>query len=154
MNEKQTILLVDDSENDLLLMRAAFKRADFNCSLQEVQNGEEAIAYLQGDVPYRDRSLFPLPTVMLLDLNMPRKDGFDVLNWVRTQPGLKRLSIIVLTASIRAEDVERAFDVGATSFLLKPRTLDTLVTMIRCLRDWIQINHFPPLNQAVRKSTP
>ena len=150
MNE-QTILLVDDSENDLFLMRRAFKKAEFNSPLQEVHNGEEAIAYLKGDDPYSDRNKFPLPAVMLLDLNMPMKNGFDVLTWVRAQTGLKRLSIIVLSASVRAEDLERAFDLGANSFLVKPSTLEALAAMIRCLRDWIQISHFPSLTDAVRK---
>ena len=142
MNDRQTILLVDDSENDLVLMRVAFKKAEFNSPLQEVHNGEEAIAYLKGDEPYSDRGKFPLPTVMLLDLNMPMKNGFDVLTWVRAQTALKRLSIVVLTASMRTEDVERAFDLGANSFLVKPSNLDGLAGMLRCLRDWIQINHF------------
>lgn len=151
MNDKQTILLVDDSENDLALMRIAFKKAGFNSPLQEVHNGEEAIAYLQGDGPYSDRDKFPLLTVMLLDLNMPMKNGFDVLTWVRTQPALKRLSIIVLSASMRIEDVERAYDLGANSFLVKPTDLNELVNMLRVLRDWLQINHFPPFNEAVRR---
>jgi CheY-like chemotaxis protein len=146
MNEKQTILLVEDSEYDLFLMRRAFKKAEFDSPLQEVRNGEEAIAYLKGDDPYSDRNKFPLPSVMLLDLNLPMKNGFDVLTWVRTQARLKRLWIVVLTASMRAEDVERAFDLGANSFLVKPSTLEALAAMIRCLRDWIQINHFPSIN--------
>jgi len=145
MNEEQAILLVDDSENDRVLMRVAFKKAEFNTPLLEVRNGEEAIAYLKGDDPYSDREQFPLPTVMLLDLNMPMKNGFDVLTWVRARTGLKRLSIAVLTASMRAEDVERAFDLGANSFLVKPSNLDELAAMLRCLRDWIQINQFPSL---------
>src|SRR5438874_12937812 len=120
MDAKQTILLVDDSENDLFLMRAAFKQAEFNSDLQEVYNGEEALAYLKGEGAYSDRNKFPMPAVMLLDLNMPRKNGFDVLQWVRTQPTLQRMSIIILTASSRMEDVERAFDLGANSFLVKP----------------------------------
>ena len=148
MNEQQTILLVDDSEIDLVLMGAAFKKAKCNNPLQEVHNGEEAIAYLKGDGPYSDRDKFPLPAVMLLDLNMPKKNGFDVLAWVRAEPLLKRLMIVILTASMRIEDVEYAFDLGATSYLVKPGTLEALVTMIRCLCDWIQINHFPPLNEA------
>ena len=149
MNEKHTILLVDDSENDLFLMRTAFKKAEFNVPLQEVHNGEQAIAYLKGDDPYSDRDKFPLPAVILLDLNMPMKNGFDVLNWVRTQQtGLKRLSIIVLTASMRPEDVERAFDSGANSFLVKPGKMEDLTDMIRCLRDWLQYNNFPPLDGA------
>lgn len=145
MNEKQTILLVDDSENDLFLMRQAFKKADFNIALQEVHNGEEAIAYLKGDVPYDDRKQFPLPTVMLMDINMPMKNGFEVLMWVRAQAGLKRLSIILLSASMRMQDVERAFDCGANSFLVKPSNIKALVAMINCLREWIQINHFASL---------
>jgi len=151
MNVKQTILLVDDSENDLFLMRAAFKKAEFHSPLHAVQNGEEAIAYLKGEGIYSDRDQYALPAVMLLDLNMPRKNGFQVLEWVRAQPELKRLSVIILTASLRTEDVERAFDLGANAFLVKPATLDYLITMIRWLRDWLEINHFPPLNEVVRR---
>jgi len=138
---------VDDSENDLMLMRAAFQMAKCNILLQEARNGEEAIAYLKGEEPYGDRNKFPLPIVMLLDLNMPKKNGFDVLAWVRAQPGLKRLAIIILTASMRGEDLERVFDLGATSFLVKPSSLEALAAMMRRLCDWIEINHFPPLNE-------
>jgi len=151
LNERQSILLVDDSENDLLLVRVAFKKADFRNPLQEVHNGQEAIAYLDGDGQYSDRKQFPLPAVVLLDLNMPMKNGFDVLSWRSTQPALKRLPIIILTASVRMEDVVRSFELGANSFLLKPPTLEELVAMIRCLRDWLRYNHFPPRNEAVRR---
>jgi CheY-like chemotaxis protein len=151
MNEKQTVLLVDDSENDLFLLRTAFQKAEFNSPLLDVRNGEEAIAYLNGDAPYQDRNKFPLPTIMLLDLNMPMKSGFDVLTWRRTQAGLKHLSIIIMSASMRPEDVEQAFNLGANSFLVKPRTLEDLTGMIRCLRDWLHYNHFPPLNAAVKR---
>jgi len=151
MNENETILLVDDSESDLMLMRIAFEKAEFRGPLQEVRNGEAAIAYLNGEGSYSDRKKFPLPIVMLLDLNMPRKNGFEVLSWIQTQPALKRLSIIVLTASVRPEDVERAFDLGAHSFLVKPPSLEKLVALIRCLRDWLQVNYFPPLNESVKR---
>lgn len=153
MNYNQTILLVDDSPNDLFLMRRVFKKVEFDCPLQEVHDGEEAIAYLNGDGEYGDRARFPLPAVMLLDLNMPMKDGFDVLEWVRTKADLKRLSVIVLSASERPEDIERAFDLGAHSYLVKPRTLEELTKMVRCLREWLQYNHFPPHNEAVRRSS-
>jgi CheY-like chemotaxis protein len=89
MNLRKTILLVDDSENDIDLMRMAFRKAEVNSPLQEVHNGEEAITYLKGEGIYSDREKYPLPSVMLLDLNMPMKNGFDVLSWVRTQPALK-----------------------------------------------------------------
>ncbi len=151
MNARQTILLVDDSENDRDIVRVAFKKASFSNPLQETRNGEEAIAYLKGDGVYVDRMKFPMPAVVLLDLNMPMKSGFDLLIWVRTQPALKRLSIIILTASMRMEDVERAFDLGANSFLVKPSNMDALIAMMQCLRDWLQINHFPPLNEAVTR---
>src|SRR2546426_595611 len=81
MDETQTILLVDDSENDRLFMRVAFKKANFNWPIQELHDGDEAIAYLKGDGHYSDRSKFPLPAVLLLDLNIPKKNGFDVLKW-------------------------------------------------------------------------
>jgi CheY-like chemotaxis protein len=151
MSEKQTILLVDDSKDDLMLMREAFEMAKCNILLQEAGNGEEAIAYLKGEGQYGDRNKFPLPIIMLLDLNMPKMNGFDVLAWVRGQPGLKRLAIIILTASMRREDMERVFDLGATSYLVKPSNLQTLAAMMRCLCEWIQINHFPPLHEAERK---
>ena len=151
MIEKQTILAVDDSGNDLMILRAAFQMARSGHPLQEVHNGEEAIAYLKGEGAHSDREKFPSPVVMLLDLNMPRKDGFDVLAWVRAQPGLKRLSIVILSASTRGEDIVRAFDLGATSYLVKPSTLEELTTMMRCLFDWIQINRFPSLNEAGKK---
>jgi CheY-like chemotaxis protein len=147
MNQIRTVLLVDDSENDIFLMRAAFEKAEFYWPLQEVHNGAEAIAYLKGEGPYSDRATFPIPTVMLLDLNMPKKNGFDVLTWVRTQADLKRLLVIVLSASVRTEDVERAYDLGANSFLLKPGKMEDFIDMIRCLRDWLQYNQFLDSNK-------
>jgi CheY-like chemotaxis protein len=149
MNERHPILLVDDSETDRILARVAFKKAKAECALQEVRNGEEAIAYLKGEGPYADRNIYPLPIVMLLDLNMSQKDGFDVLAWVRAQPGLKRLMVVILTASARSEDVRRAFDLGASSFMVKPSNLDTLASMMRCLCEWVEINQFPPLDAFV-----
>lgn len=150
MSESQIFLMVDDSEDSLLLMRAAFEMAGNTHPLREAHNGEEAIAYLKGEDPYADRNKFPLPTVMLLDLNMPKKNGFDVLTWVRAQPGLKHLAIIVLTASIRPEDVTRAYELGASSFLVKPGSLSALATMLRCLGEWVQLNQFAPLTETVR----
>jgi CheY-like chemotaxis protein len=152
MNEKQTILLVDDSDDDVSLMKHACRSAHFKASLQTVNNGEEAIAYLKGEGVFANRDKFPLPTVMLLDLNMPKVNGFGVLTWVRTQPGLKRLSIIILTASSRQEDMERAFDLGANSYLVKPAAMAGLIAMICCLRDWLEYNHFPPLHDTLKTS--
>jgi CheY-like chemotaxis protein len=150
MDEKQTILLVDDIDDDLSLMKHACRAAHFKASMQTVNNGEEAIAYLKGEGIYANRQKFPLPTVMLLDLNMPKVNGFGVLTWVRTQPVLKRLSIVILTASSRQEDIERAFDLGANSYLVKPATMAGLIAMICCLRDWLEYNHFPSLQEVAK----
>jgi len=139
------VLLVDDSETDALLMRTVFERAGFVLPLQFAHDGVEAIAYLRGDGPYCDRIKFPLPTVMLLDLNMPRKDGFEVLVWIREQPALKRLRVYVLTASNRPEDIRRAYDLGANSYLVKPTNLDGLTQMAKILVAWLRRSHFPSI---------
>lgn len=151
MNAPQTVLLVDDSENDVFLMRRAFKKAEFNVLLQEARNGEEAIAYLAGEGIYNNRAEYPLPALVLMDLNMPMKSGFDVLEWVRSQPALKRLGIVIMTASLRPEDVERTFASGANSYLVKPANLERLVEMVRSLRDWSRINQFPPRNEMTTR---
>ena len=147
MDEKQTILLIDDSEDDLVLMKHALLMAKFKPSVQTVSNGEEAVAYLKGEGICADRARFPLPTVMLLDLNMPKMNGFEVLSWVRRQVGLRRLFIIVFSASSRPEDVEQAFDLGANSYLVKPGTIAALIAQMCCLRDWLEYNHFPALQE-------
>jgi CheY-like chemotaxis protein len=145
MDEKQAILLAEDSEDDLVLMKSAFRAAGFTAVLREVRNGEEVIAYLKGEGPYTDRAKFPLPAVILLDLKMPKMSGFEVLEWVRSQPVLRRISVMILTASMRAEDIARAADLGANAFLIKPGKVNELITMTLRLRDWLEYNHFPPL---------
>jgi len=146
MNQSQTVLLVDDSDDDLFLMRMGFKKVEFRAPVQEVRNGEEAIRYLAGEGAYANRLQFPYPTVVLLDLNMPLKSGFDVLAWIKAHALLKPCSVIVLSASNRPEDIQRAFQLGANSYLVKPRTLEDLVAVIRCMLQWISYNHFPPLD--------
>jgi CheY-like chemotaxis protein len=145
MNEKLTILLVDDNPDDLSFVKHACGAAHFTASLQTVHSGEEAITYLKGEGAYSNRDKFPLPRVILLDLDMPKLSGFDVLSWVRAQPVLKRLWIIVLTASAQPEDVERVFELRANSYLVKPKTMPGLVAMMCCLRDWLEYNRFPSL---------
>jgi CheY-like chemotaxis protein len=145
MNRDGTILLADDSEDDILLTRIAFEKAGMKNPLQEVHNGEEAIAYLKGEPPYNDRARFPLPTILLMDLNMPRKNGCEVLLWLRAQKGLRRLPVVILSASMRVEDVTKAFDSGANSFLLKPSSLSELVSTIEALGNWMKFNYFPSL---------
>src|SRR3954463_3440153 len=142
------VLLVDDSENDAKLLRAVFDRAGVVEPLRSAQDADEAIAYLRGDGAYGDRLQFPLPTALLLDLNLPGKNGFELLEWIRQQPALKRLRVFILSASSRAQDIERAYDLGASSYLVKPRNLDGLIHLAKSLIGWLQLNHFAPLVDA------
>ena len=148
MIEDPIVLLVDDSENDATLMRAVFGRAGFVQPLQLTRDGDETIAYLRGDGIYHDRGQFPLPTAVLLDLNMPRKSGFEVLEWIRQQPELRRLRVYILSASSRAEDIARAYDLGANSYLVKPSNLDGLMHLARCLVAWLKLNHYAPVIES------
>src|SRR5687768_4667513 len=104
-SEKEVIMLAEDDENDIALFKRAFKQADIKNPLQIVRDGEEAIAYLAGEGKFADRAEYPLPALLLLDLKMPRKSGFQVLQWVRQHPTLKTLRVLVLTTSSDMRDV-------------------------------------------------
>lgn len=118
--QKASILLVEDNEDDVLLIRRAFERGLVGNPLESVRGGSEAIAYLNGDSPYWDRVKYPLPSLVLLDIKMPGADGFDVLRWIRRQPQFTRLCVVMLTSSDEIRDVNLAYKLGANSFLVKP----------------------------------
>lgn len=141
--ENPLILLVDDCSDAALLMATVFDRAGFGQPLRFARDGGEAIAYLRGDGVHADRLKYPLPTVMLLDLNMPGKDGFDVLAWLRSQPGFRALRVYVLSASSRPEDIQRAYELGASAYLVKPGNLNGLMQMAKDLIAWLKLCHFP-----------
>jgi len=145
--EKQLFLLVEDSQNDVFLMQQAFKKAGLPNPIQVVSDGQEAISYLKGEGRYSDRAQYPLPMAVLLDLKMARMNGFEVLEWVRKQPNLKRVVVIILTASNRSSDADRAYDLGANFYLTKPGKFEDLVEMTKCLHDWLRLNHFPSITQ-------
>ena len=146
--EEQIFLLAEDSENGVFLMQRALQASGIPNPLQVVKDGAEVIAYLSGHNQYQNRSEYPLPAVVLLDLNLPRKNGFEILEWMRTQPTLKRIVVIILTASNRSADADRAYDLGANFYLTKPSKFDDLVKMTKCLHDWLKLIHFPSLNQS------
>ena len=129
-NGKASFLLVDDSEDDILLITHAFEKAHIGNLLKSVMNGVEAIRYLSGEGPYADRREFPLPAVMLLDLKMPIKNGFDVLQWIHSQPALVPIRIIVLTDSNATVDIDRAYQLGACSFIVKPFDFRSLIDLM------------------------
>ncbi|HWA10513.1 MAG TPA: response regulator [Opitutaceae bacterium] len=148
MIDDPIILVVDDNPNDSQLMRIVFERAGFVQPLRFVPDGDAAITYLGGQGRYRNRKLHPLPTTVLMDLNMPGKNGFEVLDWIRRQPHLRRLRVYILSASSRPEDIARAYDLGANSYLVKPSTLGGLLHLAQCLMSWLKISHFAPITDA------
>lgn len=139
------VLLIEDDPNDILLLERAFGKAQLAAPLQ-VNNGEEAIAYLAGQGAYADRAQHPLPQLVLLDLKLPRKSGLDVLRWLRQQPILQRLPVVVLTSSRESSDVNRAYELGANSYLVKPVRSQDLVDMVKTLDlYWLLLNEKPDL---------
>ena len=132
------ILLVEDDHNDVLLIKRAFQKVNIANPIIVVNDGEQAISYLAGREPYVDRAL---PMLVLLDLKLPRKSGHEVLEWLRQQSTLKRLPVVVLTASSESSDVNLAYDLGANSYLVKPVTFDSLVQMVKTLNlYWLILN--------------
>ena len=113
MSTACTILLVEDNQSDVFLVERAFHKAKVPHLLQVVEDGEQAVAYLSGAGPYADRSRFPLPVFVLLDLKLPRKSGFEVLEWLRRQPAIRRVPVVVLTSSNHLEDVEPRLRFGS-----------------------------------------
>ena len=138
------ILVVDDDVNDVFLLRRAFQRANLAAALRVAQDGEQAVAYLGGQGEYADRERYPLPALMLLDLKMPRKSGFEVLEWLRRQPGLRRLIVVVLSSSNQHSDINRAYDLGANSYLVKPAGFDRLLELVESVSTyWLILNEKP-----------
>lgn len=129
-----TLLLVEDSDDDVFLMCRAFRKAQMEPSVHIVNDGASAMAYLNGDAPYADRTEHPFPKLILLDLNLPVMTGIDVLRWIRAQPALAHLPVYVYSASIRSTDADRALTAGATGFLVKPAGTDELVRMAEKLK--------------------
>ena len=143
------ILIAEDDPNDVLLFQLACERVKLMNPLHNVRDGEEAIGYLSGRAQYADRELYPLPVLLLLDLKMPRKNGFEVLHWLRGQSGLKRLPAVILTSSSQTSDVNQAYDLGANSYLVKPTSLDRLAQVIRSLETyWLTLCEKPDLRSA------
>jgi CheY-like chemotaxis protein len=144
---QQTILVAEDDDNDVFFLERAFKLAQIPNPRCRVKDGEEAIAYLGGDGEFSDRQRHPLPCLMLLDLKMPRKNGFEVLEWARQQPTIKRLPIAILTSSRESPDINRAYDAGANTYLVKPVNFEDLLETIRALNVfWLTLAKTPDLN--------
>ena len=148
MPERAVILLAEDREDDILIIRKAFQVANISNPLFVVRDGGEAISYLLGTGKYSNRAEFPLPDLLLLDLKMPGLDGFEVLRWLKEQPALKSLRVVVLTSSDAVRDVNRAYALGANSFLVKPLDFENTVAMAEVLTNyWLRTDKSPEISR-------
>ena len=138
----RAILLVEDDENDVFFFKRAAKLAGMMNPLHVAQDGRQAIDYLKGTGDYADRTQFPLPSLVLLDLKLPHVMGLDVLKWIRAQPEFQTVIVIVFTSSKLAPDIDTAYRLGANSYVVKPSSPEKLVEIVSDFRDWwLRHNH-------------
>jgi len=134
--ETRTILAAEDNADDVFLLQRAFTKARLDCNLQIVSDGEEALAYLRADGKYADRKQFPFPSLLLLDIKMPKLNGLEVLKAVRSDPELKRLRVVMFTTSTHEHDRLLASELHANSFLLKPTDPDASVELLKMVENY------------------
>ena len=139
-----SVLLVEDDPNDVLFVQRAFQLVNAAIELMTVQDGDAAVDYLSGSGSYSDRDRHPLPSLILLDLKLPRRSGVEVLRWLKAQNHFKRIPVVILTSSRERLDVDLAYDLGVNSYLVKPVSFDDLAEMIAALNTyWLRLNEYP-----------
>lgn len=140
----RAILVIDDEPDAILLLKRALAKAGVTNPVHDVNDGDQALAYLKGEAPYSDRSAHPLPHWILLDLKLPRLSGLQVLQWIKSQPQLRCLPIVVLTSSKEKNDVQAAYLHGANSYLVKPASLHALTAVMEAFRAYWLGHNEPP----------
>jgi len=141
---RSKILLVEDSEDDIVLTKRALEKAKIANELVVARDGEEALLYLRGEGPYKDKAPDDLPAVVLLDLNMPRMSGFQFLKELRSDERLRLLPVVVLTSSREERDVLESYSLGANSYVQKPVSFDEFAESVKTLSTyWLLLNVAP-----------
>ena len=148
---KSVVLIVDDNPDDIELLRLAFEKANAPCSLMSVCDGVEAIRYLGGEGKYSDRKQYPMPLLVLLDLNMPRLNGFEVLAWIQKNTTTTFPLVITLSYSHLESDIRRAYDLGTSAYIAKPVDLDSSVSLVKLLINLERIAALRP-RRGIEKS--
>lgn len=144
--KRHTILMADDDVEDCLLIRDALTEAGRSCELRFVRDGEELFDYLQHNGEYADGRDVPRPDLILLDLKMPKKDGREVLQQIKSDPRFKRIPVVALTTSTAADDVGYSYEVGVNSYVTKPTTFRELVDLMGTLsKYWFELAELPPV---------
>jgi CheY-like chemotaxis protein len=132
------VLYVEDDQADYDLLRLVTKKCGTPFALQRAEDGEQAIAYLESSPPYHDRDTYPFPDLLLLDLRLPRLDGFEVLQWIRSNPSTRSLPVVVLAGSSFRADIRRALALGANHYAAKPGSLPELQVLMDQIADvWL-----------------
>ncbi|MCI0521513.1 MAG: response regulator [Chloroflexi bacterium] len=140
------ILLAEDDPDDRYLISEALDETRLSTSLYVVENGEELLDYLTRHGAYSDPEKWPLPNLILLDLNMPRKDGREVLAEIKARPELRRIPIVVLTTSHAEEDILRTYELGVSGFITKPVSFNDLLDIMKAIETyWLRIVQLPPM---------
>lgn len=142
--DEKPILVVEDNAADVLLIRRAFDKVRLANPVQVVTHGDAAVDYLSGQGMYADRQRFPLPVLILLDLDLPRRSGIEVLQWLRAQQGLQHIPVAILTLSQHDHDVHAAYDIGVHSYLIKPVHLDGLLQLLKSTNLYWVLLDTPP----------
>lgn len=150
ISSEKIILLIEDDPADARLIQRALEKALVGVHITRLPNGDDAVAYLAGEAPFDNRNSYPLPAVILLDIKLPRRSGFEVLSWLRShKDGLHRIPVVMLTSSRHSVDINRAYDLGANSYLTKPDSNDQLTRMLATFdRYWMSYNEHPSLGAS------
>jgi len=144
VNKPERILVAEADPTAALFLQRAFSKTGVQVALHFVRNGQEAVDYLWGEAQFADRTAHPLPDLLLLDLKMPRLNGFEVLGWLRQRPVLKRLPVVIFSSSGEAKDIDRAYDLGANSYLVKPHAAEELLSLVERFKNyWLEVNNAP-----------
>jgi CheY-like chemotaxis protein len=136
MNEEFPILIAEDDDNDAIILQRALRKAGFNNPFHISTNGADVMNYMKGKDPYGDRERFRFPRMLITDLKMPQVDGFELLAWLQSHPECNVIPRLVLSASQHEKDIQRAYQLGVNSYLVKPTTFDELVTVLRLVFDY------------------
>jgi len=154
MEDRAVILIAEDEEDYVYLLKRAFSEAKILNPIFSVATGKEAIAYLKGEGKYSNRDEHPLPDLLLLDLKLPGFSGLEILRWLRSQPGLKALRVVVLTSSEQLKDVNDAYRLGANSFLMKPYDFEDLVHLAKVIQEyWLYLSKCPDSARAPKRES-